>query len=153
LAIGDRLFLSASYNTGAALLRISGDGYAKIWSRIGALDAHYNTPVHVAGFLYGVDGRQEEGARLRCLDLATGQPRWTVDRYGCASIIVADAKLWLVGEKGTLELAEADPRAFRSRGKQTILDGVVRAHPALANGRLYARSAGELACLDLREKQ
>lgn len=153
LAIGDKLFLSASYNTGAALLHVTTEGYQTIWNRIGALDAHYNTPVHVAGFLYGIDGRQEEGARLRCIELASGQPRWTVERYGCASIIVADGKLWLIGEKGTLELARVEPREFRSLGRQSIVKGVVRAHAALANGRLYARSAAELVCLDIRKRQ
>ena len=32
-----------------------------------SLSCHYNTPVHYRGHLYGIDGRQESGARLRCV--------------------------------------------------------------------------------------
>jgi outer membrane protein assembly factor BamB len=150
LVIGNRVFISASYNTGAALLRLNADGYDTLWTRTGSLDCHYNTAVYHEGHLYGVDGRQEAGAQLRCVELRTGKPVWTQPGYGCAAIILAEARLWVLGERGHLELVDATPTQFRSRGRSAVLSGVCRAHPALANGRYYARSATELVCLDLR---
>ena len=45
--------------------------------------------------------------------------------------------------------AEASPSAFRPLATSRILDGVVRAYPALANGVLFARSTHELVAVEL----
>ena len=39
-----------------------------------SLSSHYNTPVEKDGYLYGIDGRQEQGANLPL--------RRTEDRHG-----------------------------------------------------------------------
>lgn len=153
IVVGQRVFISSSYSTGAALVQITHTGCQPIWKTNDVLDCHYNTPVHHNGFLYGIDGRQEHGARLVCVELATGRSVWTNERYGCASVILADGRLWILSERGTLEVADATPEAFRSRGKMDLVSGVCRAHPALANGRFYARGASELVCLNLRAAQ
>src|SRR5207248_1061682 len=58
--IGDKLFLSASYGTGAVLLRIAKDGVADVWHNDESLSNHYNTSVYHDGHLYGFYGRQEQ---------------------------------------------------------------------------------------------
>ena len=93
LVIGDEIFVSACYGTGAALLRFKESGPKKLWSADGVLSSHYATSVHHDGFLYGFDGRQEEGPNLRCVELKTGQVRWSQDNFGAGTIILAGDRL------------------------------------------------------------
>jgi hypothetical protein len=55
-------------------------------------------------------------------------------------------------EGGELILVDADPQAYRERARAKVLSAPVRAHPALANGRLYVRDGSKLVCWDLRKK-
>ena len=72
--IGDHVFISASYDTGAALLRSrDDDSSSSVWSGDESLSNHYATSVHHDGLLYGFHGRQEQGPSLRCVELATRQ--------------------------------------------------------------------------------
>ncbi|MBI3191831.1 MAG: PQQ-like beta-propeller repeat protein [Pedosphaera parvula] len=155
LVIGYQIFLSASYGTGAALLRVKPD-YAleKVWSGDDVLSAHYATPVHLDGFLYGIDGRVDPGfppAQLRCVELQTGKVRWSED-FGAATVTLAGKHLLLLKENGELLLALPTPDKFTPRARAQILGGGARAHPALADGFLYARSREKLVCVDLRKR-
>ncbi|MBI4326033.1 MAG: PQQ-like beta-propeller repeat protein, partial [Chloroflexi bacterium] len=65
LVIDDLVFLSASYHTGAVLLRVNkGRAVEKLWAAADVLSNHYATSVYHDGFLYGFDGRQEQGCSL-----------------------------------------------------------------------------------------
>jgi outer membrane protein assembly factor BamB len=146
---GDLLFLSASYDTGAIVLRITGTGYEEVWKSDESLSCHYNTPVQVNGFLYGLHGRQEYGASLRCIELVTGKVCWTQERFGCASLVHADGRLIALTETGDLVLFEPTPEAYREKARARILGKPTRAAPALADGRLFARDEKKLVCLHL----
>jgi outer membrane protein assembly factor BamB len=150
LVIGDTVFLSASYETGAVLLRVRGRELEKIWSGDDSLSNHYATSVHREGFLYGFHGRQEQGPSLRCVELSTGKVRWEVEAFGAGSILLAGDKLLVLTEKGQLVCAPATPDAFRPTAKAQVLPFDCRAYPALADGKLYARSKDKLICVDLR---
>src|SRR5438445_5359015 len=67
LVVGDEVFFSASYDTGAILVRVHKNGFDEVWKHDESMSNHYNTCVYHAGHLYGIDGRQEQGARLRCV--------------------------------------------------------------------------------------
>ncbi|MCS6850519.1 MAG: PQQ-like beta-propeller repeat protein [Gemmataceae bacterium] len=152
LVIGDLLFVSASYHTGAIVHRIRVDGIEEIWKGDGILSNHYNTSIHRDGFLYGIDGRQEGGAaQLRCVELATGKVRWTKERFSCASMILAAGHLYALNDLGELVVVEASPEAYREKARAAVLTAPCRAEIALANGRLYARDPKRLICLDLRQ--
>ena len=151
LVIGDLVFISASYQTGAALLRLKNGEPEKVWAADDVLSNHYATCVHRQGFLYGYDGRQETRPNLRCVDLEKGEVRWSEDHFGGGTILLAGDRLIIVTEKGDLVLAPADPGGFRPLARAKVLPGTVRAYPALAGGRLYARNLDTLVCLDLRK--
>ena len=53
-------------------------------------------------------------------------------------------------ESGELVLALASPDGYRPLASAGILRGVVRAYPALAEGRLYVRNSNTLIAIDLR---
>jgi outer membrane protein assembly factor BamB len=145
------VFVSACYQTGAGLLKIRKDGVDEVWSNDESLSNHYNTSVLHDGFLYGFDGRQEEGPHLRCVEWMTGKVRWTRKEAGCGSMILADGNLIVVTEGGDLLLVEATPKAYREKAKGSLLHGPCRAQPALADGKLYARDSDKLYCWNMKK--
>ncbi len=148
---GEEIFLSSSYGVGAVVLKPRGTEWDEVWANEKSLTCHYNTPVLVDGFLYGIDGRQEGGsARLRCVEWKTGNVRWTEEKFGCASIIAVDGGLVAATERGELVRFDADTTRFRERARARVLDGTVRAALALADGRLYVRDEKKLVCVKLK---
>jgi outer membrane protein assembly factor BamB len=148
LVIGDLVFLSASYGTGATVLRIEGDKPKQLWASDDALSNHYATSVHRDGYLYGYHGRQEYGQSLRCIELKTGKVMWNVDGFGAGTVTLARDRLVLLRENGELVMAPASPKEFKPAAKVQVLPATVRSYPALADGRLYARNEKTLACLE-----
>lgn len=146
---GDRLFATASYGTGAIALRWSGQGFDELWSGEDSLTAHYATPVFSDGTLFGFDGRQEYGQSLRAIDASSGKALWSEERFGAGTVLLVGDHLLILKESGELVVAAASREGFRVAARAQILPGVVRAYPALANGRLYARDEKTLVCLDL----
>ena len=148
LVIGDMVFLSASYETGATVLRIEGDKPTQVWASDDVLSNHYATSVYRDGYLYGYHGRQEFGQSLRCIELKTGKVRWSADAFGAGTVTLAGDKLLLLRENGQLVVALASPKEMRPISKTEALPAKVRAYPALADGRLYARNEKTLVCLE-----
>lgn len=148
---GDRAFFSTSYETGALLLKVKKDGADVVWTNDEVMSNHYATCVWHDGHLYGCDGRQEAGAKLRCVDPAEPKTLWTKDRFGCAGFVLAASHLLAVTEHGDLVSIAPSPTEYREKARARILQQTpVRAQPALANGILYARDDATLIALDLR---
>jgi outer membrane protein assembly factor BamB len=150
LVIDDLIFLSASYQTGAALLRFNEAGPEKIWANDESLSNHYATSVYHDGFLYGFDGRQEMGPNLRCVELKTGKVQWSEDGFGAGTLMVVGDKLLIMKEKGELVMAPANPKEFKPTARAQILGFESRAYPALADGLYYARNKDRMVCVRLR---
>ncbi len=152
IVVADHVFISASYRTGGVVSRVTASGLEKVWSGDEILSNHYLTSVARDGFLYGLDGRQESTPRLRCVEFATGEVRWTADRFGSGSVTLAGSDLLFVMESGELRRVAADPAGYNLKQSAKILPGEVRAYTALAYGRLYARDGSRLVCVDLRRE-
>ena len=153
VVVGDEIFLTACYGTGAVLLRVKKDDVETVWSGDKSLSCHYGTPVYKDGYLYGFDGRQEEGARLRCVEMKSGKVQWTSENFGCGSMILADGKLIILTENGDLVLAKANPDKYEELARAAVLTNVpCRAPLALADGKLYGRDGKKLVCWNLKEK-
>jgi hypothetical protein len=154
LVIGNLIFISASYGTGAALLEGSETGVKKLWASDDALSNHYATSIHHNGFLFGIHGRTDPGfeppASLRCIELKSGKVRWEKAGFGAAILTLAGNDLLILTERGGLIRAPASPDAFKPAAEAQVLPNQVRAHPAFADGLLYARSKDKLFCFDLR---
>jgi outer membrane protein assembly factor BamB len=154
VVVGDVVFLSATYNTGAVALRLGAKGLETLWQSRDAMQNHWATSIHVGGYLYGVDGRHEEGANFRCVELATGRVRWSEERgLGRATFVLAEGHLIALGERGHLALIELNPDRYIEKSRVKLLDYPCWTPPVLAGGRLYLRSERQLVCLDLRRKE
>ncbi len=155
LVVDDFIFISASYGAGSALLELKETGLQKIWAAADALSNHYATSVYHGGFLYGIHGRTDPGfepsASLHCVEFKTGKVRWEKDGFGAATITLAGDELLILTERGELIRAPASPDGYKPAAQAQVLPNQVRAHPALADGLLFARSKDKLFCLDLRD--
>ena len=150
LSAGSSIFLSSSYRTGAVQLRVKGSELETVWTSDESLSNHYSTSVIRGGHLFGFHGRQEYGQSLRCVALETGRVLWSRDGVGAGTVSLAGDRLVVLKENGELLLVAASPGAFRLIAKARILAPTVRAYPALADGRLFARNQRELVAVDLR---
>lgn len=169
IVIGDQVFLSAAYETGAALLKVheDGKGVDTVWSDIDAMQNHWTTSIHHNGYVYGFSGRHQPGSTFRCIELATGKLQWqTVDDnaddepdakaglgktpprfYGRGAAILADGKFIVQGETGVVALVDLNPREFReiSRVKYDELGYPSWIAPVLSRQRLYLSGSREAA--------
>jgi hypothetical protein len=149
---GNLVFLSASYNTGATLLDLSGAQPKQLWSSDAALSNHYATSVLKDGYLYGFHGRQEFGQSLRSIELKTGKVMWNMDGFGAGTVALAGDRLLVVRESGEAIVAPATPAGFRPESKMQLLPAVVRSYPAIADGRLFVRNEKSLAAYTVESK-
>ena len=150
LVVGDLVFISSSYGTGAALLLVDGATLVDEWLGDDSMSNHYATSVVRDGVIYGYHGRQEYSPSLRAVELRTGEVHWSEDRFGGGTVTLAGDRLVILRESGELMLVEASPAGFAPIARTQILPGVVRAYPALADGLLYARNTDTLVAVDLR---
>jgi outer membrane protein assembly factor BamB len=145
-----KMFLSSGYNRGGALLDISGSQPKVIWDNRNMRN-HFNSCLLIDGHLYGFDGNSHRGtAYLACIEIATGEKKWSTTRYGCGALTAANGKLIVLGDRGQLAIGKASPDGFRPTVSTQALGGLCWTPPVLANGNLYCRnSRGDLACLSL----
>jgi outer membrane protein assembly factor BamB len=145
------IFLTVSYSTGAALVNAKGAELEEVWANDKSLSSQYNSPVRIGEFLYGVHGRADVGtAALRCVEWKTGTVKWNEANFGVASLIAVDGGLLALTEAGELVRFDAAPQGYKERGRAAILTKPTRAHPALADGRFFARDGTKLVCVKLK---
>ena len=178
VAIGNQVFVSASYKTGGALLDLLPDGSHKVAWTTPEFGLHFNTPIHRDGYLYGFDGRNEPDAALACVELATGKTMWrvspeweeTIRRNGSeqkqtlgtfrGSLLWADGGFYCLGELGHLLRLELTPKGYREIARTWLFAARESwTLPVLSHGLLYVcqNSRGllnadptRLLCYDLR---
>ena len=139
---GDQVFISSGYNTGCALLKVSGNRANAVWQNRN-MKNHFNSSVLSGGALFGNDENT-----LRCLDWNSGAVKWSSRGIGKGGMIVAGGNLIVLTERGELVLVKADSTSYQELGRAQVLRGTCWTHPTLANGRLYCRShEGDLVCL------
>jgi len=75
---GDKIFLSAAYKVGSALLQVNpdGKGYKVLWKRRKNLNTHWSTSIHAEGYIYGFSGRNENEGILTCISEKDGKVQW-----------------------------------------------------------------------------
>lgn len=157
LVRGNYVFVTTSYKTGSALLKITKDGDAFKAKEVYFLtprefENHHGGVVLVGDCVYGGSG-QNNGAPV-CLDFMTGKIHWTKDPLDkrSAAVLYADGNLIFRYEKGLVALIEATPDEFRVKGtfKAAVVDGPAWPYPVIHNGKLYLRAHDALMCYDVK---
>ena len=86
-----------------------------------ALRAITPPPFIATGFSTAITAARSRGPDLRCVEWATGKVRWTSERFGAGSILLAGDKLLLLTERGELLLAGASPEGFKVLARSQVL--------------------------------
>jgi outer membrane protein assembly factor BamB len=106
---------------------------------------------HVYGFdLQQLQSSPHRGSRgaFKCLDFATGKVKWETEETGQATVLVADGKLILLNDTGTLILAKAASDDYRELARAKVLDGgLCWTPPALSGRKLFIRTPSKMLCL------
>ena len=153
VVVGKHVFLSATYNTGAVLLKLNSQGIEEIWKDRLAMQNHWSTSIYKNGFLFGVDGRHEGGANFRSINFLTGKVRWKADLdLGRSGFILAEEHLIILGERGLLALVELNQDSYQEKARAQVLQYPCWTPPILSQGLLYLRNETRLVCLDLKGK-
>ncbi len=177
VVVGDHVLISECYEHGASLLKVKQGGFDVVWTdkdkrgRLKSMMAHWNTPIHVDGYVYGHSGRNSHGGDLRCIELKTGKVMWTIDKVPFKAAdteisLTRSSLLYVVGhflclsERGLLVLMKVNQKKFEpiavtvlnkidEKGISPALRYPAWAAPILSHGLLYVRGASELICLEL----
>lgn len=140
---GEHVAISAGYDHGAALLRITreGDRFAvrEIWKN-NMMKNRFSSSVLYEGRLYGFDE-----SILACVDIRTGQRKWKGGRYGYGQVLLASGHLIITTEQGELVLVRATPERHEELARFPVLDGKTWNVPAIGNGILLVRNTREMA--------
>jgi len=155
VALGNKIFISSGYGAGCAMVEVTGRKPKELW-RNRTLASHFSTAVVHEGMIYGVHGNTGRGRTrsIICLDPNKGRPKWTRNIPGMASLMLADGKLIVMIDGGTLAVIKAAPDGFQRISQAKVLSGQCWTMPVLAGGRIYCRNntKGKLICLDVRKK-
>lgn len=174
VVFGNKVFISASYRTGGALVEVRPDFTHRVVWTTQEFGLHFNTPVYRDGYLYGFDGRNEPDASLACVDVATGKvvwretPEW-METVGTreqvmgtyrGSLLAVDGSFLCLGEFGHLLWMDLTPKGYKQISRAWLFAARESwALPVLSRGLLYVsqntrdlvRGTGpRLLCYDLR---
>jgi outer membrane protein assembly factor BamB len=164
IVVGDRVLITECYQLGSALLEIRPGGYKEVWTdkergRHKALMCHWNTPIHVDGYVYGSSGRHKEDAELKCVELATGKVQWEEPGLKRCQLLHVEGHLVCLGETGTLDLLKVNPKKYErisrvvlKKDGTELLEEPAWAAPILSHGLMWVRGNNRLVCLDVRKK-
>lgn len=139
---GNEIFLSASYGTGAILLR----GFKPVWQGDESLSNHYATSVQIGGYLYGFHGRQEYGQEFRCVEWKSGKVMWSQEGFGAGTVQLEAGRLFIQREDGELVIADPSPQSFKVLSRRKLLPGPIRAYAAISPNLYCLRNTTTLAC-------
>lgn len=123
VVVGDKILLSAAYETGSGVLQVKPDGksYDVLWRDRKGLSTHWSTPIVVGDYLYGFSGRHEEEAMFQCRELSTGDLAWETNGFtGDIADLRQDPKTGKLFNKQT---GKPEHWPFYGRGSKIIADG------------------------------
>ncbi|MCM2370998.1 outer membrane protein assembly factor BamB family protein [Aporhodopirellula aestuarii] len=168
---GKHLFVSSFYD-GSMMIELeqSKPAATQLWHRVGidekntdALHCMIGTPLFKGDSVFGVDSYGE----LRCLKKSNGDRVWEDrtavprNRWGTIHIIQHGDKEILFNDQGELIFATLSRQGYSEHSRTKLLaptrkqlprrGGVTWAHPAIADGYIYARSDNELISASLRK--
>ena len=145
-----KLFVTSEYDHGCIQLALSPTGATPVWENKSIL-GKFQGAILDGDYLYA-----NSAGTIVCVSWTDGALKWKASdpkmRLGIGgSMIRAGDKLLAMSERGKLILARATPAGIESLGQA---DGVVEGKevwstPLLYGGRLYAKGAQELVCLEM----
>ena len=145
LAGDDRILLLNQFES-SVMLQVKKNGEAYEVSELWSADTIKRTYVHPVvhdGYIYGMVGRI-----FTCVDAATGERKWRSREPGDGFPTLVGDHIIMMTKPGTLHVIEASPEAYQEVAQLELFDEHSWSEVAFADGRLFARSMGQLARID-----
>ena len=141
--VGDRVFTSA-YGGKSHLFEIQGEKerpeVAEMWSN--PVEAYMSSPIVIDGHAY----LHLRNQRFTCIDLASGQSKWTTKPYGKYwSMVARGDRILALDEEGMLYLVQANPNAFTLLDSRKVSEEETWAHLAVCQDQLFIRELNAMA--------
>jgi len=157
------VFCAAGYGRGSAAATISEAGgvwtATQLWYKTSPALAYrsiWMTPVCRDGYLYGQAGdKNYVTSPLNCIELATGNRMWFTNNFGQGGTILVNGNVLTLTEHGQLVLSQPNPTAYTELARFQAFEftgaspGKCWNSPAVADGRIYARSTRGGLCVDV----
>ncbi len=155
VGFGGNLIYGARPRGGTGLFALKGGGNGNLgddhvaWEFTGPTP-DVCIPLCYEGNLYVLDGKG--GSTLTCLDAQTGRQKWQ-GKLGSrtpawrASLTAGDDKLYCISEAAEAVVLATGGDEFKVLSRIAMEDGPVQASIAIADGRLFIRTANMLHCI------
>lgn len=152
------LFAASAYGNGGGAVKLMKNENGSVTAAevyfSSNMQNHHGGMIVVDGCLYGANGGNE-GGFLTCMDFQTGEVLWRDRQAPKGALLLADGRLYLRSESGTMILIEPSKEGFVERGRFEQPDRTsvpAWSHPIVANGKLYIRDQDSLWCYDVHTK-
>jgi len=176
--IGNQVFISATYDTGGALITVTPEFKHEVAWTTPDFGTHWNTAIHKDGYLYGFDGRHTGNAALVCFEVKTGKEMWREtptwqeeivgggqkrameQRFFRGSLLSVDGNYLCLGEMGHLAWLDLNEKGYKEVAKAWLFPAQETwSVPVVSRGLLYVsqhhadvfqKNGPRLLCYDLR---
>ncbi|MGF1484842.1 MAG: PQQ-binding-like beta-propeller repeat protein [Opitutales bacterium] len=142
LAADEKVFISSGYGKGSALLDVGGSSPKTVWEH-DKFQNQLTSSVLYEGHLYGFNvhhiGRKR-GQSLMCVELDSGEIKWTDDSLGSGQLILVDNKLVIFTTDGELAIATPSPSRYQEEARMQALPRQSWVEPAYADGIVFLRN-------------
>lgn len=150
LVDGNRLFLSSLEAGARGLELVEAGGKTEVketWSTR-KIQFYHVTSVLEDGFVYGSTGNMGPSF-LASVDVRTGEIAWRKRGFAKANVLMADGKLLVLDEEGTLYLTTVSPEDMKIHSQSEVLERVAWTVPTIIGKTLYVRDQKRIVALDL----
>lgn len=159
--LGTRLYLlGGSRGKGNSLLEMDKAAAKVVWETRNMSDS-FQSSVILGGHAFGF-GRIGRNQPLACIDIRSGDVKWSQEMGEWGALMAADGKLIILNGEGELIIAKASPTAYEEISRTRLIPmqnwrsspreapQCCWTAPVLANGRIFARDTyGNLVCVDM----
>jgi outer membrane protein assembly factor BamB len=156
-----RIVLSAVFRIELTMLQLQVDGkncsVSEVW-KVKELDNEMSGNILVDGYIYGLADNNHHQRYWACVQWETGKTAYRHDvmpRQRFGAITYADGMLYVLNDRGTVDLVPATPDGFKPVSRFELPDRKGNdywAHPIVCNGRLCLRHDDQIYAYDIRGK-
>jgi outer membrane protein assembly factor BamB len=160
-----RIYITAGYGAGAALFQLkpAGNGFSvetlQNYKPREGMASEQQTPLVYQGRMYGVlpkDAGNNRNQFVCCDPSDCRKYLWTsgkTHRFGLGPYIIADEKLFILDDDGTLTIAKITNSGLNILDQARVIEGQDAWGPiAIADGYLLMRDSKKMVCLDMRKQ-
>ena len=158
-----KIFITAGYGAGSMNLQLTGSGnnykieVLQEYTPKEGLSCEMQTPIYYMGHLFGILTKDAATMRNQLVCVHPSDTKkfiWTSgqeNRFGLGPYIIADGKLFLLNDDGTLTIIKPDIKSYIQLDQAKVFEGQEAWAPfAIADGYLLLRDSKKMVCLDMR---